>query len=134
MKFSCKSQTKESGNVTVSVARDLVPWTAFYGNDDSGRVGYIEATCGVGGALSPSVEDYTCTRDCEAPQLDGSIMGSLLVVVYQLSTIIVHIMTMSTSAITNYLEPFLHFKFQPSSYYEFTLNLNILHFQSGLTD
>ena len=79
MKFSCKSQTKESGNVTVSVARDIVPWTAFYDNDDSGRVGYIESTCGVGGALSPSLEDYTCTRDCEAPQLDGSIMGSIFV-------------------------------------------------------
>ena len=76
VKFSCKSQTKGSGNETVTVAREVVPWTAFYANDNSGRVEYIEATCGVDGSFSPSVEDYTCTRDCEAPEVDGSIMGS----------------------------------------------------------
>ena len=76
VRFSCKSDTKEKDNETVSVARDLVPWTSFSANDDSGRVGHMEATCGVAGLLSPSVGDYTCTRDCEAPQIDGSIMGS----------------------------------------------------------
>ena len=80
MRFSCKSHIKElEGNETVSVERELVPWPAFSAADDSGKIGFVDAKCGVDGKLSPSVEDYTCTRDCQAPQIDRSIMvGSLI--------------------------------------------------------
>ena len=75
MRFSCKSHIKElEGNETVSVERELVPWPAFSAADDSGKIAFVDAKCGVDGKFSPSVEDYTCTRDCQAPQIDRSIM------------------------------------------------------------
>ena len=75
MRFSCKSHVKElEGNETVSVERELVPWPAFSAADDSGKIAFVDAKCGVDGKFSPSVEDYTCTRDCQAPQIDRSIM------------------------------------------------------------
>ena len=36
--------------------------------------GNMTFTCPIEGKLTPKLTDYTCTRDCEDPLLDASIM------------------------------------------------------------
>ncbi len=64
VEFACKE-----------VGHKLVTWTDFAAVNAAGiEAGNLTSKCMINGSLTPSISDYTCTKDCGKPGLNPDAM------------------------------------------------------------